>query len=132
MERMPAILWTTDKNLRYTSAVGAGLEKLGLRSGELTGKTLFEYFQTENPEFPSIAAHRKALAGESFTYQLEWQKRVLESHVQPLRSSEGELLGVIGVALDITERQHLSQPTSAVAETASGGRAGGRSGARLQ
>jgi len=126
MERMPAILWTTDKNLRYTSAVGAGLETLGLRSGELTGKTLFEYFQTENPEFPSIAAHRKALAGGSLTYQLEWQKRVLESHVQPLRSSEGDLLGVIGVALDITERQHLSnqlrqsQKLQAVGELAGG------------
>jgi PAS domain S-box-containing protein len=126
MERMPAILWTTDKNLRYTSAVGAGLETLGLRSGELTGQTLFEYFQTENPRFPSIAAHRRALAGESVTYQLEWQKRVLESHVQPLRSSEGDLLGVIGVALDITERQHLSeqlrqaQKLQAVGELAGG------------
>src|SRR5580692_4776334 len=126
MERMPAILWTTDKNLRYTSRGGAGLETLGLRSGELTGKTLFEYFQTENPEFPSIAAHRKALAGESLTYQLEWQKRVLESHVQPLRNSEGDLLGVIGVALDITERQHLSnqlrqsQKLQAVGELAGG------------
>ena len=126
MERMPAILWTTDKNLRYTSAVGAGLEKLGLRSGELVGKTLFEYFQTENPEFPSLAAHRKALAGESLTYQLEWQKRVLESHVQPLRGSDGEMLGVIGVALDITERKHLadqlrqSQKLQAVGELAGG------------
>ncbi|MFZ0084943.1 MAG: CHASE4 domain-containing protein, partial [Candidatus Acidiferrales bacterium] len=126
MERMPAILWTTDKNLRYTSAVGAGLETLGLRSGELVGRTLFEYFQTEDPEFPSIASHRKALAGESLTYQLEWQKRVLESHVQPLRGSDGELLGVIGVALDITERQHLtnqlrqSQKLQAVGELAGG------------
>jgi PAS domain S-box-containing protein len=126
MERMPAILWTTDKDLRYTSAVGAGLETLGLRSGELTGKTLFEYFQTEDPEFPSIAAHKKALTGESLTYQLEWQKRVLESHVQPLRSSEGDLLGVIGVALDITERKHLgdqlrqSQKLQAVGELAGG------------
>jgi PAS domain S-box-containing protein len=126
MERMPAILWTTDKNLRYTSAVGAGLETLGLRSGELTGQTIFEYFQTENPEFPSIAAHLKALAGESLTYQLEWQKRVLESHVRPLRSSEGDLLGVIGVALDITEREQLgnqlrqSQKLQAVGELAGG------------
>jgi PAS domain S-box-containing protein len=126
MERMPAILWTTDKNLRYTSAVGAGLGTLGLRSGDLMGKTLFEYFQTENPEFPSIASHRKALAGESLTYQLEWQKRVLESHVQPLRGSDGELLGVIGVALDITERKHLtdqlrqSQKLQAVGELAGG------------
>jgi PAS domain S-box-containing protein len=108
IEKMPAILWTTDTELRFTSAVGAGLEPLGLRSNELAGKTLFEYFQTRDLEFPSIAAHRKALNGESVTYELQWKNRVLESHVQPLRGNEGEFIGVIGVALDITDRKHLA------------------------
>jgi PAS domain S-box-containing protein len=126
MEKMPAILWTTDTELRFTSSVGAGLEPLGLRSNELAGKTLFEYFQTRDPEFPSIAAHRKALNGESVTYELQWQNRVLESHVQPLRGNEGELIGVINVALDITDRKHLadqlrqSQKMQAVGELAGG------------
>lgn len=126
MERMPAILWTTDTELRYTSAVGAGLEPLGLRSNELIGKTLFEYFQTRDSEFPSIAAHKKALNGESVTYELQWQNRVLESHVQPLRGHERELIGVIGVALDITDRKRLAdqlrqaQKMQAVGELAGG------------
>ncbi|MGA7919605.1 MAG: CHASE4 domain-containing protein [Candidatus Acidiferrales bacterium] len=126
MERMPAVLWTTDKNFRYTSATGTGLENLGLRPGELVGKTLFEYFQTDDPKFPSIAAQRRAMAGESVTYELSWQKRVFESHVQPLRNNEGELLGVIGVALDITDRKQLtdqlrqSQKMQAVGELAGG------------
>ncbi|MGB8540300.1 MAG: CHASE4 domain-containing protein [Candidatus Acidiferrales bacterium] len=126
IEKMPAILWTTDTELRFTSGVGAGLELLGLRTNELTGKTLFEYFQTKDPEFPPIAAHRKALRDESVTYELEWQRRVFESHVQPLRGSEGELIGVIGVALDITDRKHLAdqlrqaQKMQAVGELAGG------------
>ena len=126
MEKMPAILWTTDTDLRYTSAVGAGLEPLGLRSNELTGKTLFEYFETRDPEFPSIAAHRKALKGESVTYELQWKSRVFESHVQPLRGNEGEFIGLIGVALDITDRKHLAdqlrqaQKMQAVGELAGG------------
>jgi len=108
MEKMPAVLWTTDKDLRFTSGMGAGLEKLGSSSGELNGKTLFEYFHTDNPELTPIRAHRRALAGESITYEFEWQGLVFETHVQPLHSSEGELLGVIGVALDITDRKHLA------------------------
>ena len=126
MEKMPAILWTTDTKLHYTSAVGAGLEPLGLRSNELAGKTLFEYFQTSDPEFPSIAAHKKALNGESVTYELQWKNRVLESYVQPLRGNEGELIGVIGVALDVTDRKHLTdqlrqaQKMQAVGELAGG------------
>jgi PAS domain S-box-containing protein len=126
IENMPAVLWTTDLNLRFTSSAGAGLKGLGLRKNETVGKSLFEYFRTDDPEFAPIAAHRQALAGESITYELEWQKRVFESHVQPLRSSEGEIIGVVGVALDITDRQHLldqlrqSQKMQAVGELAGG------------
>ena len=126
IERMPAVLWTTDKELRFTSSMGAGLEALGLKPGEITGMRLFDYFQTDDPNSPPIQAHGRALLGESVTYELEWNKRVFETHVQPLRSNEGEILGVIGVALDITDRKHLadqlrqSQKMQAVGELAGG------------
>ncbi|HEY4951161.1 MAG TPA: CHASE4 domain-containing protein [Candidatus Acidoferrales bacterium] len=126
IERMPAVLWTTDKELRYTSSMGAGLDSLGVKSGGLTGKTLAEYFETHDPQHPSIAAHWRALAGESLTYELHWQKRIFESHVRPLRGPDGEIIGVIGVALDITDRKHLadqlrqSQKLQAVGELAGG------------
>jgi PAS domain S-box-containing protein len=106
--------------------MGAGLEILGLRSDEMTGQSLYEYFHTDDPEFLAIAAHRKALAGENVAYELEWQKHIFDSHVQPLKSSEGQLLGVIGVALDITDRKHLAdqlrvaQKMQAVGELAGG------------
>jgi len=126
IENMPAVLWTTDKAFRFTSSIGAGLKALGLRKNETVGTSLFEYFRTEDPEFAPIAAHRQALTGESITYEMEWQKRIFESHVQPLRSTEGEIIGVVGVALDITDRQHLldqlrqSQKMQAVGELAGG------------
>jgi PAS domain S-box-containing protein len=126
MENMPAVLWTTDTELRFTSGMGAGLEVMGIRSGEMAGQSLFDYFRTDDPEFIAIAAHRKAIAGERVTYELLWQKHVFESHVQPLKSGDGQLLGVIGVALDITDRKHLadqlrvSQKMQAVGELAGG------------
>ncbi|MGO9931411.1 MAG: CHASE4 domain-containing protein, partial [Steroidobacteraceae bacterium] len=126
IERMPAVLWTTDKELRYTSSMGAGLDSLGVKSGGLTGKTLTEYFDTNDPQHPSISAHWRALAGESLTYELHWQKRIFESHVRPLRGTDGEIIGVIGVALDITDRKQLadqlrqSQKLQAVGELAGG------------
>jgi two-component system, cell cycle sensor histidine kinase and response regulator CckA len=126
IEKMPAVLWTTDKDLRFTSSVGAGLQNLGLRPNEIVGKPLYEYFQTEDPSFPAIAAHRKALAGEPASYEMEWEKRTFDSHVQPLLDSAGEVVGVIGIGLDVTDRRHLadqlrqSQKMQAVGQLAGG------------
>jgi len=63
IDQMPAILWTTDAQLRFTSSQGAGLADLGLEPTEVTGKSIYQYFQTEDPNFAPIAAHVRALAG---------------------------------------------------------------------
>jgi len=126
IEKMPVVLWTTDKELRFTSSMGAGLKALGLRTNEVVGKSLYEYFRTEDQEFPAIAAHRRALEGDPGTFEIEWEKRALEAHVQPFQSNEGEVLGAIGVALDVTDRQRLadqlrqSQKMQAIGELAGG------------
>ncbi|MGH9710465.1 MAG: PAS domain S-box protein, partial [Candidatus Acidiferrales bacterium] len=58
IEQLPAVLWTTDRELRFTSSVGAGLSRLGLKPQEVVGKSLCEFFQTEDRNFTPIAAHR--------------------------------------------------------------------------
>src|SRR3990172_6286609 len=103
VEQMPAILWTTDTELRFPSSTGAGLAGLGLRPNQTVGMTLHEYFGTDNDEFLSIAAHRRALSGKTATYELEWADRAFHSHIEPLRDGEGRVVGTIGVALDVTE-----------------------------
>jgi len=126
IEKMPAIIWATDTKLCFTYHTGAGLQALGLNVSETIGQSLFQFFETEDPDFMPFSAHRRALAGESVAFELEWRNRVFDCYVQPLRGSDGSLLGVIGVALDITERKHLSdqlrqsQKMQAVGELAGG------------
>ena len=108
VEQLPAILWTTDTQLRFTSSMGAGLSGLNLRPGEVVGLTLFEYFKTDDPQFPPIAAIRRALAGHSENFEQEWTDNVYQVYVEPLRRRD-TIIGTLGVALDITPRKHAEQ-----------------------
>ena len=105
MEQLPQILWTTDSDLRFTSTTGAGLAGLHLKPNQLVGKTLFEYFNTDDRDFEPILAHRRALIGESTSFITEWQGRTFQSHVEPLMDPGGNITGTMGVALDITEHK---------------------------
>lgn len=103
-EQKPAVLWSTDADLRFTSSQGAGLASLGVAAGQLVGKPIAEYFRTDDPAFPAVAAHRRALSGATADYQLEWAGRTLEARVEPLRGPGGAITGTIGLALDVTDR----------------------------
>jgi PAS domain S-box-containing protein len=96
LERLPAIAWTTDRELRFTSTTGEGV---GIR----VGSSLHEFFQTTDETHFVIAAHRRALQGERVSYDLTFQGRVFRCTVEPLRSDRGEVVGCVGVALDVTE-----------------------------
>ena len=109
VEQMPAVLWSVDRAMRFTSSMGAGLANLNQRPDQFMGWTVFDYFGTDDPEFHAIAAHRRALAGESVTYETEWKGRTFAAHVEPLRNNDGTIKGVIGSALDITERKRAEK-----------------------
>lgn len=106
-QRMSAILWTTDDQLQFTSSWGAGLRGLNLRPNQVVGQTLHEFFQTDDESDESIAAHRLALEGESSSYNTEWMGRKHLVHVNPLRNNGNRPVGVVGIALDITNARHL-------------------------
>jgi PAS domain S-box-containing protein len=105
VEQMPAVLWSVDRDLRFTSFMGAGLAGIGQRPGQFDGLTLHDYFGTNEPDFRPIAAHKKALTGGSMSYEVEWKGRTFASHVEPLRHTDGTIKGVIGSALDITHQK---------------------------
>jgi two-component system, cell cycle sensor histidine kinase and response regulator CckA len=109
IEQLPAVLWTIDKNLRFTSALGAGLARLGLKPNQIVGMLLTEYFNTTDPSFAPIAAHRRAVAGEPVTFPVEWQDGSYACHVEPLRDAAGEVQGAICMALDVTDRKKLEE-----------------------
>jgi PAS domain S-box-containing protein len=107
--QMPAVLWSTDREMVITSSRGKALGEMNQRPGQFVGVPLTEYFHTNDPEFVPLVAHRRALLGESVSFEVEWLGRSFASHVEPLRNPDGSIEGVIGVALDVTARKRAEK-----------------------
>ena len=109
LHQAPAILWTTDASLRFTSGTGSGLSVLGMGPEDLVGVPISEHFRATDRQVDVLEPHRAALRGESRQYEAEWAGRSYRVHVEPLRGEDGAVTGTIGVALDITEQRLLEQ-----------------------
>jgi signal transduction histidine kinase len=106
---VPAIVWTVDRDLTFATSMGAGLATLSLEPGAVVGRSLYDYFGVSDPEFPPIAAHRKALEGQRVNFEMEWEDHVWETCVEPLQDTEGVVHGAVGVAVDVTDKRHLER-----------------------
>lgn len=109
VEQLPAIMWTVDSNLRFTSSIGTGLETLNLLPGKVVGLSLYEYFKTDDPDFLPIAMHRQSLAGNPTTFEIKWNDHTWETHTEPLRDKSGAIIGCLAIALDITTRKQAEE-----------------------
>jgi diguanylate cyclase (GGDEF)-like protein/PAS domain S-box-containing protein len=105
VQQMPVLLWTTDRQLRITSNWGSGFQLSKIGSGKLAGKTVAEFLHCDDTGVGPVIRHWEGLRGTSSRFECKQAGRVLDIQVEPLRSFEGEIIGCIGVALDITERK---------------------------
>ena len=108
-EQVPAILWTTDASLHFTSSMGLGLRSLDLQTNQVVGQSLYDFFRTEDPTYPSIQAHLQALQGQTASYEQAWHGQVYQVRVEPLLDPEKGITGCSGVALEITDRKRTEE-----------------------
>ncbi|HSD25948.1 MAG TPA: PAS domain S-box protein, partial [Vicinamibacteria bacterium] len=106
IQQVPAVVWTTDEELRFTSSLGAGLSALGLAPNQLVGLSLEQYLGAASME---LARHRLALRGESVGFEYEQDGRWFTAHIEPLRDAAGAIRGTVGIAVDITELRQADQ-----------------------
>ncbi len=103
-EKFLAIVWTTDKDLVFTSSSGTGLEKLGLKKDEVVGVKLKDFLEGTDSADEIITNHLLALKGESITYDSIVADNHYLAHVQPAHDSQGKIIGCAGMAIDVSER----------------------------
>jgi diguanylate cyclase (GGDEF)-like protein/PAS domain S-box-containing protein len=121
---MPAALWSVDRNLILESSAGIGLSGLRSPRNEFSGRTLYELFSTSDRSHAAIAAHLRALKGESATVELAHGERFFRVFAHPNRDQTGEVVGATALGLDITterltwESLRRTEETLALAQAA--------------
>lgn len=106
-EQLPALLWTTDLQLRFTSCRGGRSPALESVSTAMVGRAVEELSQTAADAAVNRRLHDSALAGEARSAEFRWAGRWYQAHVLPLRSARGKVIGTIGIALDVTHERRL-------------------------
>jgi PAS domain S-box-containing protein len=98
---VPITLFAVDRDGRFTFADGHGLAPLGWQPGEMldwTAATIAERLPGLTEALP------RAVAGESGTMTWVVHGEVFDVHYAPLVAPTGEVAGVTGVAINVSER----------------------------
>ena len=95
----PIILFIQDVNSVITFIEGKGAQLLGLSNEEIIGKRFSEVFPS-NSQLGNDCV--RALSGEEFVTNVVINDNIFETCYLPLRDNDDEIIGVMGVALDVT------------------------------
>jgi hypothetical protein len=110
----PGIVWLTDRDLRITGLYGADLERLGVRAEDIVGRTVREFFGVEDDELPVVAAHLRALAGETASYEQEVERQPRRGWIEPVMSGDGLCIGTVGVSVSAIEPNQMARESEAL------------------
>ena len=98
---MPMIFYVLDINWKFLVSDGQGLYQIGLSPGQVIGLDAREMYK----DYPDIIeAIAKAFKGQTVQGRHVLMGRHLENYVAPFYDESGNIEGIIGSTIDITER----------------------------
>ncbi len=105
-------VFTLDKQLKYSGVYGNWFEINSIDKEGFEGKAIREVFPPETALIHERAG-LKALLGETVIYnwtagdEMENDMRYFENTLSPLKSAEGNIIGVVGVTRDVTNNKKV-------------------------
>ena len=114
MENLPStLIHIMDREFRYVSNFGKGLQKAGLSNEMLVGKTVFEVLGPKLGE--AIAEeYRQVLEGKTIHFEGSFEGQDYLIHAAPLRDEHGSITQILVLSLNVTENLQTTEQLKAV------------------
>jgi PAS domain S-box-containing protein len=103
---LPIVFWSYDAQGVLTLSEGQGLQAVGMKAGELVGRSLFELY-ADRPDILQIV--QRGLRGEAFSVEVEFQGAWFDARLLPERGPDGQVVAVSGLALNISDRHRTEE-----------------------
>jgi PAS domain S-box-containing protein len=122
LETIPDLIWLKDAAGVYLSCNTAFERLYGATEAEITGKTDYDFVEKELADFFRLHdrnAMKKDGPGineEWLTFAVDGYRGLFETIKTPVRDADGHLIGVLGIARDITARKKAEEQVHAQVE----------------
>ena len=116
IDNLPDVIYAKDTACRKTLANRADLRIMGRKSeAEVLGKTDFEFYAKDaaigffDDDQSVIQSGNPVLNREEFFRDIHGEERWLMTSKLPLRDESGQIIGLVGIGHDITERKRFEE-----------------------
>jgi len=115
IETIPDLVWLKDPNGVYLACNPKFERVIGAKESEIVGKTDYDFVDKALADFlrekdkAAMELGRSTVNEEEITYAEDGHREILETIKTPVYGNEGSLVGVLGIARDITERKEMEE-----------------------
>jgi len=115
LQTIPALVWMKNSEGVYLFCNARFERFFGAEESEIIGKTDYDFVDAELADFfrehdrKAIAAGQSSLNEEWLTYADDGHRELVETIKTPVYDADRQLMGVLGVAWDITEKKRSEE-----------------------
>ncbi len=115
LQTVPALIWMKDPDGVYLSCNSRFERFFGASEAMIVNKTDYDFVDKEQADFfrehdrKAIANGKPSVNEEWITYADDGHRELLETIKTPVHDTAGQVIGVLGVAWDITEKKRIEE-----------------------